>query len=355
MAEVLGLGITHYPMLMAKDEYMAALMSMVLTDPDIPAERKDSRNWSELARQEWAEDRGAAAAAGHRKALLSNLAAARQALEEFRPDVVIVWGDDQYENFREEVIPSFCILAYEDTEIDPFGVLEVMSLPNAWDLPGGQRMVMRGNQKFAKALANDVLADGVDVAYSYEPRKDIHHFPHAFANTQIFLDFDNVGKTFPYPIVSIAVNCYGEHVIARRGGIAPFAEILGGEDLDPPGPSPKRCFEFGKAVGRSVRASDKRVALVASASWSHAFLNDKDWHLRPDTEADRALYDAMVRGDYDVWTSRTVRDIVDAGQHEVLNWFCLLGAVNELGLELSTSDFVETEVFNSNKAFAIFR
>lgn len=355
MGEALGLGITHYPLLAAKDEYMAALMSMVLKDPDIPAERKDPQNWSDLAQQEWSNDRGAAAAAGHRKALLSNLAASRQTLDEFDPDVVIVWGDDQYENFREEVIPSFCILAYPDTEVDPLAVLEVMNLPNAWDLPGGQSFVMRGNQPFAKGLANDVLANGVDVAYSYEPRKDIHHFPHAFANTQIFLDWENVGKKFPYPIVSVAVNCYGEHVIARRGGIAPFAEIMAGENLDPPGPSPKRCFEFGKAVGASVRASDKRVALVASASWSHAFLNDKEWHLRPDTAADRELYDAMVRGDYDLMTSRSVGDIVSAGQHEMLNWYCLLGAASELGLELTSSEFVETEVFNSNKVFATFR
>ncbi|GAB3082070.1 extradiol ring-cleavage dioxygenase [Nocardioides zeae] len=355
MGEAIGLGITHYPLLAATDEYMAALMSQVLTDPDIPDDRKDPANWSDLAQQEWSDDRGAAAAAGHRKSLLTNLAAARQTLDEFEPDLLIVWGDDQYENFREEVIPSFCILAYPDTEVDQLAVLDVMSLPNAWGLPSGQRMVMRGNQPYAKKLAQDVLADGVDVAYSYEPRRDIHHFPHAFANTQVFLDYENVGKTFPYPIVSVAVNCYGEHVIARRGGIAPFAEILGGEDLDPPGPSPQRCYEFGRAVGRSVRKSDKRVALVASASWSHAFLNDKDWHLRPDTAADRELYDAMVRGDHDVWTSRTVRDIVDAGQHEMLNWFCLLGAVSELGLELESSEFVETEVFNSNKAFATFR
>jgi hypothetical protein len=39
----------------------------------------------------------------------------------------------------------------------------------------------------------------------------------------------------------------------------------------------------------------------------------------------------------------------------MLNWFCLLGAVSELGLQLEWSAFVETEVFNSNKAFAEFR
>ncbi|TFI42412.1 extradiol ring-cleavage dioxygenase [Rhodococcus sp. 1R11] len=355
MAEVLGLGITHYPMLAAKDPFMANLMKMVLTDPDIPAERKDPANWSALAQEEWSDDQGTAAAGRHRKALLAGLSTCREALDEFDPDVVIVWGDDQYENFREEVIPSFCILAYPDTEIDPFGVLEVLSVPNAWDLPNGQSFVMRGDQDFAKKIAKDVLTNGVDVAYSYEPRPDMHHFPHAFANTQIFLDFENVGKRFPYPIIPMAVNCYGEHVIARRGGIAPFSEILKGEDLDPPGPSPKRCFEFGQAVGKSLHNSEKRVALVASASWSHAFLNDKDWHLRPDTEADRALYDSMVAGNFDDWTSKTVTDIVVAGQHEMLNWFCLLGAMKELGLTLDWSEFVETEVLNSNKTFAIYR
>jgi hypothetical protein len=51
----------------------------------------------------------------------------------------------------------------------------------------------------------------------------------------------------------------------------------------------------------------------------------------------------------------TTRDIVGAGQHEMLNWYCLLGAVSELGLQLRWSEFVETEIFNSNKAFAVYR
>jgi hypothetical protein len=38
----------------------------------------------------------------------------------------------------------------------------------------------------------------------------------------------------------------------------------------------------------------------------------------------------------------------------MLNWFCLLGAVSALSLGLQWSDFVTTEIFNSNKAFAIY-
>ncbi len=38
----------------------------------------------------------------------------------------------------------------------------------------------------------------------------------------------------------------------------------------------------------------------------------------------------------------------------MLNWFCLLGAMAELGCTPSWSTFVETDVFNSNKCFAVF-
>ena len=83
-----------------------------------------------------------------------------------------------------------------------------------------------------------------------------------------------------------------------------------------------------------MRDSDKRVALVASSSWSHAFLNDKDWHLRPDTAADRGSTTRWSPATTTRWTAHDRRaTIVDAGQHEMLNWFCLLGAVDELGLD----------------------
>ncbi len=354
MADVLGIGLTHYPMLAGADTHMANLLKSALKDPDIPADVKDPASWRPLAREEWGEDGGTAAAGGHRKRLLENLTRCREAIDEFEPDVLLVWGDDQYENFREEVIPSFCVLAYQDTRVEPFGVLDMLKIPNVWGLPSDTEFTMKGDPDFAKRVTSDVLSDNVDVAYSYEPREGIH-FPHAFGNTQLFLDWDHLGREFPYPVVPLAVNCYGEHVIARRGGIARFADIQSGENLDPPGPSPQRCFEFGRAVARSVAASDKRVALVASSSWSHAFLHDAGWHLRPDTESDQVLYDAMVAGDYDTWLQRTVRQTVDAGQHEMLNWFCLLGAMSELGMELTWSDWVVTEIFNSNKAFAVFK
>src|SRR5436853_7419523 len=104
MAEFLGLGLTHYPLLAGTDEHMAGLLRWTLTDPDIPNELKDPASWPPAMRREWGEDGGVAAAAKHRAELVEQLARCRKELDAFAPDLLVVWGDDQYENFREEVV-----------------------------------------------------------------------------------------------------------------------------------------------------------------------------------------------------------------------------------------------------------
>jgi hypothetical protein len=331
---------------------MAGLLRWTLADPDIPEAEKDPANWPAEMRREWSDDGGTAAAANHRKQLREGLARTREALDTFQPDLVVVWGDDQYENFREEAVPPFCVLAYSDTEVHPFEWINSMGIDNAWGVPKDHAFTLRTDAPAARKLADDLLRDDFDVAYSYRQLKGAK-FPHAIGNTQLFLDYDHAGAGFPYKILPITVNCYGQHVIARQGGLARFADIKE-ENLDPVGPSPARCFALGASVARSLARTDKRVALVASSSWSHAFLTDKTWHLRPDTPSDQRLYDTFVRGDWAAWKATTADDVVAAGQHEMLNWFCLAGAMHELGLPLTWSEFVVTDVLNSNKCFAIF-
>lgn len=353
MSDFLALGMTHYPLLAGTDDHMAGLLRWTLTDPDIPEAEKDPVNWPEAMRAEWGHDQGRAAASLHRKALESNLARCRQALDDFAPDLVVVWGDDQYENFREEVVPPFCVLAYGDLEVPAFEVMNERGSPNFWGLPEDFEISMHGNVAESKTLANALIADGFDMAYSYKKRAGAH-FPHAILNTQLFLDYEHAGAEMSYPFLPVTVNCYGQHAIARKGGLARFADI-DNEELDPSGPSPARCFALGRAIARSFVGSGKRVAFVASSSWSHAFLADKLWHIRPDTDADMLLYDALVRGDFATLERVTSESVVDAGQHEILNWFCMLGAVQELGLERSWSEMVTTDVFNSNKCFAAYQ
>ena len=245
------------------------------------------------------------------------------------------------------------MLAYGDVETEPFELMNKRGSPNAWGLPSDTTITLHGDPANARRLADGLLERGFDIAYSYAKRKD-SPFPHAILNTQLFLDYPNAGAEFRYPLIPITVNCYGQHAIARRGGLARFAEISD-EQLDPVGPSPARCFALGGAVAQSFADTDLRVALVASSSWSHAFLTDKTWHITPDTAADVRLYDLFKAGDYEQWRATTTAEIVGSGQHEMLNWFCLTGAAAELGLELEWSELVLTDVFNSNKCFAVFQ
>lgn len=119
MGEILGLGMTHYPGLAARDENMTGILRQVLADPGLPERERDPANWPESLRREYGADQGKSAAAAHRAALVANLRRLRRTLDDFAPDLVVIWGDDQYENFKEDIIPAFCILAYDNAEVQP--------------------------------------------------------------------------------------------------------------------------------------------------------------------------------------------------------------------------------------------
>jgi hypothetical protein len=96
------------------------------------------------------------------------------------------------------------------------------------------------------------------------------------------------------------------------------------------------------------------VALIASSSWSHAFLTPKNHYLYPDNASDRARFDELASGKLARWRDLTTEEIEDAGQQEFLNWVCLGGAMHALGREPVIVDYVESWIFNSDKCFAVF-
>ena len=353
MGEILGLGMTHYPPLAGRDENMSGILRGTLRDPAIPAELKDPANWPPLMQQEWGTDAGKTAAPEHRQVLLDGLAKIRAAIDDFRPDFVLIWGDDQYENFTEDIIPPFCILAYDNIETQPWK-LKAPGMPggaNVWLEREDSVLRIPGNKEGAKFLASGLITEGFDVCYAYRPLH-LQGVGHAFSNSVEYLDYDRKG--FEHPVVCFSINCYGSRVITFRGGAAKFGETPPPEQLDPPSPSPQRCFDLGAATARVLKESPYRVALLASSSWSHAFLHDKAWRLYPDIESDRAFYEALQSGHYSHWRNASLKSVEDSGQQEMLNWFCLAGAMSELKRTPAWSTFIESYVFNSNKCFAIF-
>src|SRR6266700_187973 len=122
-------------------------------------------------------------------------------------------------------------------------------------------------------------------------------------------------------------------------------------------PSRTRRARPPSAAWKSARllpASPWRVAMIASSSWSHAFLTEKTCWLHPDMEADRARFAELRNADWDAWRRVTTEQVEASGQQEMLNWFCLAGAMEALDRTPEIVDWVESWTNNSNKCLALF-
>jgi hypothetical protein len=99
MAEILGLGVTHYPALARPDSVMAGVVLGRVMDSDrVPERLRQPSAWPEPMQREWAANADFAAAAMHRQRLVDGFRRVRKALDDFAPDFVLIFGDDQYEN-----------------------------------------------------------------------------------------------------------------------------------------------------------------------------------------------------------------------------------------------------------------
>ncbi|MEK7943914.1 hypothetical protein WKR98_04125 [Pigmentiphaga sp. YJ18] len=351
MAEILGLGATHYPGFWMHDDDMSVILKRTLNGKRLDPALQDTRNWPEAMREEWGDDEGAAAAGRHRARCFRAFDEQRRLLDAFQPDFILMFGDDQYENFTEDVVPPFCVYLADTMASRPYDVPESSPFPgrNQWNEPKAATFRHTGHPQGGRYLLNRLNEAGLALPYAYRLRYD-RGLPHAFINTLLYLDAGRRG--FPHPVVPFHVNCYGGDLIRMHGGLAPPSEA--GAEPDPASPSPRQSFELGRAIARALAASPWRVAIVASSSWSHAFLTPRHGWLYPDHESDRARLDELTRGGFRQWDTLTTASLEAAGQHELLNWIVLAGAMTELGHRPRIIDYIETYVFNANRCFAVF-
>ena len=346
MGEILGIGLSHYPGLVQPDKGRNHQLTRALNSGRLTPEQMDPANWPEAMRLEYGEDKGDTSHKKVRARLVAGFKAQRAALDAFNPDLVLIWGDDQYENFQEDVIPPFCVLAYDEMECTPFINRDGTPKPNVWGEPADKTFRYKGHPA-ARELTTSLIEQGFDMSYAYKPLHFQGGLGHAFINALMFLDYERKG--FDYPVIPVQVNCYGKMIIRNQGGPKQFQA-----EYDPPGPTPERCMDLGAATVKTFRDSDYRVALIASGSWSHAFLTDKHHTMWPDIESDRARFEELEAGDWEAWRKVTTPQIEAAGQQEMLNWMCLAGAMEELDRKPQVIEYVETYVFNSEKVLVVF-
>ena len=352
MAEILGMGLSHYPGFMYPDSDMAMRVAQTMKSNKIPAALKEVQNWPEPMQAEWGQDGGLTFAKKHRKQFLSGVRRLRAALDDFKPDAVVIFGDDQYENFLEDVIPSFCVFISQEFKSQPFlkGRGRPEPQPNVWDEPPDKVILTKGQDHVARYLTRELLQSNFDVSYAYRPRYP-QGLGHAFIRAVLYLDYDRKG--WDYPIIPFHVNAYGSSLIRSKGGTGHLYSE-GKQDLDPPAPSPRRCFELGQAIARAFKASPWRIALIGSSSWSHAFLTEKNHWLYPDIPSDRRRFEELKTGNYVMWRDLRREELEEAGQHELLNWIPMIGAMHQLGQMPEWCQFIESYLMNSCKCAALF-
>jgi len=350
VGEILGIGLSHYPGPLVPGKYWARMLERnVKIGRVAQAIFDDKAAWPEPMRAEWDGDEGAASGEAHEQRLRAGYDRVRAELDAFAPDLVLIWGDDQYENYKKECVPPFCVGIFESVACRPFGDGRRLfaTEESAWNAAPDDELTIRGHRPAASGLYRFLVEAGFEPAYSLA-FSHATGLAHSFNNTVLFLDRKRSGF---YPVIPVHVNCYGNALLST----AAEAMTEGVEVATLPPPTPRRCFELGAATARYFAASPWRVALIGSSSFSHGSLTAKHQRLFPDIPADRRRVDELGNGGWKTWGALSTSEIEDAGQHEILNWICLAGAMNALGQPCEIVDFVESYLFNSSKCFALFR
>jgi len=215
MGEILGIGTTHYPGLTGTDEGLSSVWQRIINAPLIGEKWKDKANWPAGMIDEIGDDMGLASAAAYRERMWDNFRKQRKMIDEFDPDFIVIIADDQYENFKEDIIPPFCVYGLDDDfEQEVWGHGFAATKDNYWGEPHDLKMDFHGHREGAKYITAGLLTRGVAMPYAYR----LLHSPtlaHGFNYSVLYLDLDRRG--FPYPIIPLHVNCYGSSVITAGG------------------------------------------------------------------------------------------------------------------------------------------
>jgi len=230
----------------------------------------------------------------------------RAHLEAAQPDVLLIFGDDQGEQFTFANFPAFAL--FTGAEFSGFKISPYFGLP-----VGGKReprpktpehwTTVKSHPQLARALMTGLMARGFDLAFSNELSRPDEGLGHAFMRPQYYLVPD-----YHIPTVALSINCYYG-----------------------PQPTALRCYELGRAVREAIEASplDLRVAVLGSGGLWHLPNHPKSWldlafdehvlaGLRSGGRAAAEYFDS-VAPDYDPSDPESVK-LASGGTGMVLGW-----------------------------------
>ncbi len=319
MGEVLGLGCSHAPMILNPAEQWPEIRRRIYGG--VPNYEAPPKMVEELG-----DDNGASRDKVNQQKIVDAFAVLREKLTAWNPDLVIVVGDDQVENFKRENLPTFCL--YTGNEVDGYPFHRPGGKINIWNESQDKKYSFKSPGDFSKEMVKFLIRAGFDMSSATELKGWDYGLPHAHINPLMFLNQDGA-----IPVLPLFVNCYGEEA----------------GDGYPPRPTAKRCYELGQAIGKFLEGRNERVAIVASSSWSHSFLTHRYNLCKFDEDFDRRTLGWLKEGKGSNVAQFTPEEIQLSGDHEFLNWIITLGVVGDRPAEI-----VETLDDQSQVSFKVF-
>jgi hypothetical protein len=279
---VLGIGHSHTPQISVDPEEWPNLGKTEQVSPHIP-ENLDDLLQVDCFREKYARVQGAVKQLG-------------QLLRQTPLDAIVIFGDDQHEQFTDENMPAVAIYHGDTVDVRPrqarpgrnFPTLHLehtaTEYPNSVDL--------------ANHLISSLTEQEFEITRMSKLRAE-RGIGHAFS----FL-YQRLWPECNVPIVPVMINTY----------------------FPPNHPTPKRCHDLGKAIHTAVGSwqGGERVGVIASGGLSHIMIDEEI-----DQQALSALKAKDVRA-----LHALPRELLTGGTSEILNWVALDGAVGDLPMTL---------------------
>jgi hypothetical protein len=231
-----------------------------------------------------------------------------------KPDVVVIFGNDQEELFLPKLMPAYTIFngptiwnepaTPEQAKMHPPGIHAA-----EWGHKPSEYTEYPGHPELANKLIGSLVDEGFDITRANE-------LPHNEGNWH-----SGIGHAFGFIYRQI-----------MRDKVVPNVPIITNTFFPPNQPKGKRCFELGRAVGRALRDwdSDARVAVFGSGGMSHFVI---------DESLDHKVLDALAARDSESLLS-IPESSFQSGSSELKNWLAAAGVLFDTKLSGGVIDYV---------------
>lgn len=161
----------------------------------------------------------------------------KERLAAFKPDVLLIVGDDQGEVFTAADMPAFCLFTCADVH----GSLNIGLIGEPEE---DNHVTLRCDADLARHLLRALKQKGFGISESPalkplgRPQRGLGH---AFTRPTV-----KVNPQLDIPIIPFHVNCYF-----------------------PPMPSARQCYDLGRAIADILKDRPEKVAIMASGGLSH--------------------------------------------------------------------------------------